>query len=217
MITRAEKAERAYMVDVARRKSGVARARHVLADAANKVGDEAITAVVLPTIERIIQGGVDLVDLEGHDGKGLVRVLRVSGLASRLKKIGLTPELCGIALRFNRDFEKARIGGLVANYDGGAGGKKSAEPERWCDAMDLLTKASAKLEHDERVALYGYVLFDVSAADLGAFLCSDLTRDREVKIFLEKYLLNKALNKLTDFYEDWDWRVMMGHIQAKNA
>ncbi|MGN6208823.1 hypothetical protein [Asticcacaulis sp.] len=199
------------------RKDAVVYARHVIGDAANKVGDEAITDIVLPTIDRIIQGGVDLVDLAGHEGKGLVRVLRVSSLGARLRKIGVSDELAAVALRFSRDFEKARIGGLTANYEGGGGSKRACEPERWLEAMERLARASAKLDHDERVAVYGYVLFDVSAADLGAFLCGGLSHDHVNHKFLEKFLLNKSLNKLALFYEDCDWRELNGVKQAKIA
>jgi len=193
-------------------------ARQVIGDAANRVGDEAITDIVLPTIDRIIQGGVDLVDLAGHEGKGLVRVLRVSSLGARLRKIGVVGELAAVALRFSRDFERARIGGLTANYDGGGGGSKRAcEPERWLEAMELLARASAKLDHDERVAVYGYVLFDVSAADLGAFLGGGLSPDKDAHKYLQKYLLNKALNKLALFYDDYEWHLGVGRNHGKIA
>ena len=87
------------------RLDAVGHARQVIGDAANRVGDEAITDIILPTIDRIIQGGVDLVDLAGFEDRGLVRVLRVPGLAARLKKIGVGGDMAMTALRFSRDFE----------------------------------------------------------------------------------------------------------------
>ncbi len=202
--------------------SGAMRAaRELLADAANKVGDEAITDIVLPTIERVIHGGVEMVDLAGYENKGVVRVLRVAGLGYRLRRMGLPDELVAIGIRFCGDFEKARIGGLTANYNGYSGGaKRSSEPERWAEAMDLLSKASygpstAPLTHDERVVLFGYVVFDVSAADLGGFVARCVSGDEKLHQFTTKLLLNKVLNKLFLFYEDWDY-VQQRHANERN-
>lgn len=201
-----------------RREADVKYARQIIAEAACRVGDEAIVDIILPTLDRVIRGDVQIVDLAGSEGAGLVKALRVPGLAARLRKVGVADELAAVAVRFACDFEKARIGGMVANYDGYSGGvKRSSEPERWCIAIDRLAKASDKLEADERVVVFAYVMLDMSAADTGNLLCGDLTSDANAKIFLGKYLLHKSLKKLKTFYEDWDWKAEERAKMEKSA
>lgn len=207
----AEQNERLALAQESSRRYG----RELLADASCRVGDEAVVKIVLPVIERVMRGDIEIVDLEAGEDKGLVKVLRTAGLAHRLRKIGLSDDLSQIALRFSRDFAAARMGGLTASYDGVGGGKRASEPERWAEAMDLLSKASAgpsscPLTQDERVALYGYVLFDVSAADLGAFIGDGVVHGHKFLISTGKLTLVKALKKLAFFYEDWDERHKYG-------
>jgi hypothetical protein len=175
------------------------------------IGDEAIESIIVPTIERVLQGQVidgipdmGITPHEGFEGKGLVRVLRSDGgIPYVLRRLGVEDELIGAALRFAGDFEKARIGGLTAGYDGAAGGRSGrGEPERWLEAIEELSLASRVLAADERVAVYSVVVFDRPLADVGQYLGSRLSKDKELWIILTKYVMRNALIKLVKHYDD---------------
>ena len=207
---RADVAKEGAVQAGADRRARLALARDRELTARITVGDENLEDVVTPTLERLLRDDVQMVDLAGNEGKGLVRALRATGLAYRLRRLGLTEDQQGAAVRFARDFDKARIGGLTANYQGGGGKGQSREPERWCDAMDLLSKASTgpltcPITPDERAALFAYVILDVSLADIGAMITGTVSPDKNMHKFTGKLFLDKALNKMALFYEDWDY------------
>ena len=190
-------------IETAERKA----AQTFVTEAATVVGNEAIRNIVLPTIERVLRGDLQVVDLHADEAAGLVKAVRSKGLGYRLKRLGLHDDQVAIAMRFCQTFEKARIGGLTANYDGFSGGaKRSSEPERWLLAMEELAHASQVMTDDERVVVYGYLLFDVSSGDLGGHVVGGLTGDKNMMWFTTKLYLNKALNKLDLFYQDLEWQ-----------
>lgn len=192
----------------AKRRKGVKAARGLLGEASARCGDESLDLVVIPTIERVLRGDVAIAlrPIEFGD-TGVVRVLRsASALPWTLRRMNIADEMIHVALRFSADFEKSRLGGLTANYEGvNPNGSKGGEPERWLEAVDLLSKASARLDDDERLALYGVVLFDVSLADIGERVAGAMSKDRNMWINLTKFLTNKALNKLSLFYDDYEF------------
>ena len=189
-----------------------AAALAVLKTAETAIGNEAIRDIVVPTVERILRGDVEIVDLFAGADIGLVKAIRSKGLGYRLRRLGLGDDLIQVAMRFARDFEAARIGKLTANYEGGGRGTKvAAEPERMAEAMDILTGAmrgpvGMPMSHDERVVMTGYLVADMPMADLGAFAAAGLTPDKNIHKFTGKLYLAKALTKLAMFYEDLDWR-----------
>jgi len=173
-----------------------------------RCGDETVIRVIPPSLERVRRADVSIVDLEGNEGKGLVKAVRAKGLGYRLRRLGLDDGQMQAAMRFAHDFEKARIGHLTANWNAAlvGGGKMEAEPERWCVAIDLLSKACGSLSHDEAVAALGYLAFDVSCADIGHFVAGAVSPDEKMHKFTGKLFLVKALNRLQVFYDDWDYR-----------
>lgn len=187
-------------------------AKLLLADADGRIGDEAVRDIILPTIERVMNGDLQIVDLKAGEEAGLVKALRSKGLHYRLTRLNLDEELIAVALRFCKAFEAARIGGMTANLNGFSGGaKRTAQPEKWALAMDELSRASRgpvsrPLSSDERAVLYGYVIFDVSMCDLGAHVASKVSPDKNMHKFTGKLLLHKALEKLEYFYQDWDYQ-----------
>jgi|GEM_PF-2469674 len=199
-----------------------ATAREVIADAACRVGDEAISAIVLPTIERVMGGDLQIVDLHAGAGSGLVKVVRSKGLHYRLARLGLCDDLIAVALRFNKAFERARIGNLTACYDVAGGGNKAGDQERFVGLMRELAAAShgpvsCPLTQDERVVLYGYVLMDISMADVGHYVARAVSPEKKMHQFTGKLLLHKALEKLVFFYEDLDHRADQALKAQKRA
>lgn len=188
-------------------------AKALLRTADGHIGNEAVRDIVLPTIERVLNGDVQIVELpEQVAHAGAVKVLRSKGLHYRLTRLNLDDDLIAVALRFNKTFEAAKIGGLTANLDGFSGGaKRTSQPEKWALAMDELSRASRgpvsnPLTTDERAVLYGYVVYDVSMCDLGAYVARCVSPDEKMHKFTGKLSLHKALEKLLFFYEDWDYR-----------
>lgn len=199
-------------VVVARRSAG--RAKGLLKEAKARCGDSSIDTIVVPTIERIVAGklvdgfDVNIVERPPEFGdKGVVRVMRSeNGLVRKLRKLRIDDELIRVALRFGDSFAAARLGGLTANYEGvNPNGGKACEPSRWLGAMDELTKACWKLDDDERILLFGFLIYDLGCADLGEYVARSLTSDKEMHVFTGKLLLSKALKKLMVFYEDVDF------------
>jgi hypothetical protein len=180
-------------------------ARRFAAEAATKIGSEAISAVVLPTLERIMAGDLEVVDFKAVHEVGMIKAVRAKSLLTRLKDLCLDDDQMAAAINVSRLVERARIGRLTACYDG-AGGGAAHEPERFLVAVDELSKAMAKLDSHERAIVWGLTAFDVSLADLGGIVAGSLTKDRNAKIILTKYILIKALNKLSLFFLDQAWR-----------
>ncbi|WKL57252.1 hypothetical protein Q1W73_16540 [Asticcacaulis sp. ZE23SCel15] len=181
-------------------------ALRLVSEAFASVGDEAISAIVTPAVERLMRGDVQIVDLEASEGKGKVQVLRTKGLAHSLRKAGLEDELVAVGVRYARCFERARIGGLTASYDGVSVKGMVGQPERWLDAIDVLRQANAYLDSDMIRAVNGYVVLDLSCADVGGIVSIGVTSDRNMRIFAGKLYLRKALIRLQLFFEDMDWR-----------
>lgn len=192
--------------------SGLAKADGALRVAARKVGEaerfagrigERLGYAMAPTLERLLQGDVrfGVVPVADEGGVRMKAVVRGDGGVSRLRQAGVPLELVRTAEAFLEDVERARIGKLTASYGEGGGGATAAEPERVVAAIQRLVAAQEALNTQDRVVLWGALVFGLSMEDIGHATDGGRMASRQRMIERAGLRLEIALERIRPHYQ----------------